>query len=138
MKKIFVFSICMLLIALVIPTSTADAERHTSPKDDIEISISAGFHGRDIGLGFTIEILNHKTEDETVFINITVDYLIINKFDFTYGFNLTASPEAPCFIYFSSFVGALDGIKFISITAESGDTIISKSGLSLRRLVILS
>lgn len=138
MKKIAVFIICMLLIALVVPSSIAKTKLPTTPIDDVDINIYAGFHGKDIGLGILIDVLNHKTENVTVFFNITVDYPILNKFDFSYELNFTVSPEAPFYTYFSSIVGGLNGLKFISITAESGNTVVTRSGLSIRRLVIFT
>jgi len=138
MKKIAIFSICMLLIALFVPSTIAKTELPTTPLDDIDINIYAGFHRKDIGFGILIDILNHKTDNVTVYFNITIDYPIINKFDFTYKLNFTISPEVPFYTYFSSIVCGLDGIKIISITAESGNTIVKKSGLSIRRLVIFT
>ena len=138
MKKIAVFSICMLLIALVIPSTIAKTERPIIQIDDVDINIFAGIHKKDIGFGILVDILNHKTENVTVFFNITVDYPIINKLDFTYKLNFTVSPEVPFFTYFSSIICGLNGIKFISITAESGNTIVTRSGLSIRRLVIFT
>lgn len=44
MKKIIGFSICMLLITLVLPTSIADVEPLTTSIDDVESDISAGIN----------------------------------------------------------------------------------------------
>jgi len=68
MKKIIVFGICMLLIALALPTSIAYVEPLTVSENDVEIKISAGFRGKDIGIGFAVYLLNHKTENVTVFL----------------------------------------------------------------------
>lgn len=67
MKKIIGISICVLLIALVLSNSIAAMESLTTFKDDVEINISTGFRGKEIGFGFAVDILNHKTEDVTVF-----------------------------------------------------------------------
>ncbi len=137
MKKIIGFSICMLLIILALPTSTADIESFTKTKDDVEIDINAGFRGKDIGLGFGIYVLNHKTEDVNVFINVTFDYLIRNDMDGTYGLNFTVYSEVPSNFIIMPIICSPDGIKSFSITAEAGNTIVTRSGFSIRRLVIL-
>ncbi len=137
MKKIFGISIFMLLITLVLPTSIANVESLTTSGDDVEINISTGFSGKDIGLGFAIDMLNHKTEDVTVFFNVTFDYLFMNDLDFSHGWTETVPAEMPYSFHLSSFVCAPDGIKFVSITAEAEDTKVTRSGLSIRRIVIL-
>ncbi len=138
MKKIIGFSILMLLILLAIPTSTADMVALTKNKNDVEIDINAGFRGKNIGLGFGIYVLSHKTEDVTVFFNITFDYLFVNIFDGPYDMNFTVFSENPSTFFIMPIICRPDGIKFFSITVEAEDTIVTRTGLSINRLVILS
>ena len=137
MRKIIGFSICMLLITLVLPSSIADVESITKSEDDVEIDMSAGFRGKNIGYGITVDMLNHKTEDVTVFFNLTLNYLIRNGLDINSKFNYTISPDIPV----SYNVGLVpcypDGIKFVSITVEAEGITVTRSGLSIRNFVIL-
>lgn len=137
MKKIIGFGICMLLITLVLPTTTADVESLITSEDDVEINISAGFRGKDIGFTIAVDILNHKTEDVNVIFNLTFDYLIQNALDGTYELNYTVQPELPCYAHISPVICYPDGIKFISITVEAEGTMVSRNGFSIRNLVIL-
>ncbi|UCF13005.1 MAG: hypothetical protein JSW06_01795 [Thermoplasmatales archaeon] len=137
MKKIIGFSICMLLITLVLPTSIAEVESFKTYKDEVELNITAGWRGKDIGFLIAINVLNHKTENVTVFINVTFDYLIQNVLDGTRRTDTTALPEIPHSCHISPVICYPDGIKFISITAEHEDKIVTRKGLSIRNLVIL-
>ena len=137
MKKIIGISMCMLLIALVLPTSIADVEPLTTSEEDVEINISAGHRGKDYGFTVTVNILNHKTVDVNVFVNITLDYIFQNGRDSTLEFNTTALPEIPCYSHFGTVKCYPDGIKFISVTAEHEDKIVTRNGLSIGNFVIL-
>ncbi len=137
MKKIIGFGICMLLITLVLPTSTADVKSLTTFEDEVEIRITAGWRGKDIGFGFAVYLLNHKTKNVTVIFNVTFDYLFMNDWDFSDKWNDTLPPELPYTAHISCAPCIPDGIKFVSITIEVEDTIVTRKGLSIGRLVIL-
>jgi len=137
MKKIIGCSICMLLITLVIPTSVADVQPQLKSEGDVDISISAGISRKDIGFGFAVDILNHKTEETIVFFNYTVDYLFRDDKDGTYGFNTDVFPGYPITIFINPIICRPDGIKLFTITVETEGTMVTRSGLSINRLVIL-
>ncbi len=137
MKKIIILGICMLLITLVLPTSIADIELPSTNEEDFELHINAGIHKRNIGLGIAIDVLSYKTENATVFFNISLDYIVRNNLDGTYSLNFNVYPESQFTVYINPIVRRPDGIKFITITAEIEDTIVTRSGLSINRLVIL-
>ncbi len=138
MKKIIILGVCMLVIAVALPTSIADTETRSTNEDDFEIQINAGFHKRNIGLGIAIDVLSHKTENATVYFNISLDYMIRDDLDGTHSLKWDVFPEEQFTVFIMPIVCRPDGIKFISITAEVEDTIVTRSGLSINRLVIFS
>ncbi|MCK4348366.1 MAG: hypothetical protein KAW47_07095 [Thermoplasmatales archaeon] len=74
-KRIWTIIVCMLLIATIIPISTANEQPISQSLDDVEITIYAGHFGKDIGFGISIDILNHKNEDVICYFNITFDFI---------------------------------------------------------------
>ncbi len=136
-RKILILAICTLLITLVLPTSIADEEPIATTEDDVEISITAGFFGKDIGFGITVDMLNHKTEEVNVFFNLTLDYIIPNFLDTTSKFNYTIPPDIPMTYNVGLVPCYPDGIKFVSITVEAENTKASRKGFSIRNFVIL-
>jgi len=135
-RKIIILAICTLLITLVLPNSIADEKPITTTKDDVEISITAGWRGKDFGLGVTIDMLNHKTEDVTVFFNLTLDYIIPDFLDTTSIFNYTLIPDLPVSYHHGLIPCYPDGIKFVSIIVEAENKIISRKGFSIRNFII--
>jgi hypothetical protein len=137
MKKIIGFSICMLLITIVLPTSSAEVESFKTFEDDVEIDITAGWRGKDFGRGVTVNMLNHRTENVTVFFDLTLNYLIRNDLDTNTKYNYTLLPDLPTSYNHGLVPCYPDGIKFISITAKHEDKIVTREGLSILNWVIL-
>lgn len=135
-RKILIIAICTLLITLVLPVSIANEKPTTTTEEDVEISISAGFRGKDFGIAIAVEIINHKTEDLPVFYNITFDYIIPNALDFSDAWKEIVPAEETSRVQISTFVCAPDGIKFISLTVEAGNKIVTRTGFSIRRLIM--
>ena len=136
MKKIIGIYICMLLIAIVIPTSIADMESLTTYEDEVEISITAGFLLKDFGYGIMVNMLNHKTEEVNVYFNLTLDYIIPNFLDTNDKFNETIPPDLPVHLNIGLVPCYPDGIKFVSIIVEAENTKVSRTGFSIRNFVI--
>jgi hypothetical protein len=137
MKKIIGFCICTLLIALVIPTSVADVESITTSEGDVELNISAGWRGKDIGIGFAVYLLNHKIENVTVSFSVMFDYLIWNNRDFSDEWTDTLQPELPYTAHISCALCIPDGMKFVTITVEVEDIIVTRNGFAIDHLLIL-
>ena len=136
-RKIILIVICTLFIVLAIPSSIINAQSLGKAENDVEISISAGYRGKDNGLGICVDVLNHKTEDVEVFYKLTLDYPFQNWLDGTYAMNSTISPELPYSEHIIPIICYPDGIKLITITAESEGTVITRSGISIRKFVFL-
>jgi len=135
--KILVIMICTLLISLALLTIIAEGEIQTTYEDDVEISITAGFRGKDFGLGVCVETLNHKTENVTATFYITFDYFLINDRDFSDEWDEIIPPELPHTVHISCSPCIPGGIKFVSITVEVEDKIITRNGFSINNLLIL-
>jgi len=135
--KILVIMICTLLISLALLTIIAEGEIQTTYEDDVEISITAGFRGKDFGLGVCVETLNHKTENVTATFYITFDYFLINDRDFSYEWDETIPPESSYTIHISCSPCRPGGIKFVSITVEVEGKIVTRNGFSINNLLIL-
>jgi len=132
-KKIIGIFVCMLLIATIIPISTANEQPISQSLDDVEIIIYAGHFGKDIGFGISIDILNHKNEDVICCFNTTFDFIFRDHWDFTREWNITVPPEIPWQVRHST---GMKGIKHISITTEAEGTIASRSGISIGKIMI--
>lgn len=136
-REIIILAICTLLITLVLPISIADEESIATTEDNVEISITAGFFGKDIGYGIMVNMLNHKTEEANVYFNLTLDYIIPNFLDTTDKFKETIPPDLPVSLNIGLVPCYPDGIKFVSITVEAENTKVSRTGFSIRNFIIL-
>jgi len=136
-RKIFGIVFCMLLLELAIPSSTANTDAPVMFEDGVEISISAGYRGKESGFGICIDILNHKNENVTVFFNLTLDYLIRNFLDTNSKFNYTVSPDLPVYYHVGLVPCYPDGIKLITFTAEVEGKVFTRNGISIRNFVFL-
>jgi hypothetical protein len=134
-KKIIGILVCTLLIATIIPISTANEQPISQSLDDVEITIYAGHFGKDIGFGISIDILNHKNEDVICYFNTTFDFIFRDHWDFTHEWNITVPPERPWQVRHST---GMKGIKHISITTEAEGTIASRSGISIGKIMIFN
>jgi len=136
MKNMIGIFVCMLLITLVLPTSIAEVESLKTSEDEVEIDICAGWRHKDIGIGFAVYLLNHKTENVTVFFNVTLDYIFRNDY-VSDEWNETLPPEYPYSIHHSCSVCTIEPMKIASITVEVEDTIVTRKGFAIGSLLIL-
>ena len=136
-RKIILIVICTLFIVLAIPSSIINAQSLSKAGEDIEIEISAGYRGKDNGFGVCVKILNHKSEEINLFVNLTLDYFFQNVLDGTYVSNETVAPEIPHTQHISPLICYPDGIKLITITAEAEGKVVTRSGISIRNFVFL-
>ncbi|UCF49993.1 MAG: hypothetical protein JSU91_00500 [Thermoplasmatales archaeon] len=136
-RKIILIVICTLFIVLAIPSSIINAQSLGKVENDVEISISAGYRGKDNGFGVCVETLNHKTEDINLFVNLTLDYFFLNGLDGTYVSNETVASEISHTQHISPLICYPDGIKLITITAEAEGKVVTRSGISIRNFVFL-
>lgn len=134
-KRIWTIIVCMLLVATIIPISTANEQPISQSLDDVEITIYAGHFGKDIGFGISIDILNHKNEDVICYFNITFDFIFRDHWDFTHEWNIAVPPERPWQVRLST---GMKAIKHISITTEAEGTIVSRSGISIGKIMIFN
>ena len=80
-------------------------------------------------------IFYNKSENVTVFVNLSFDYLLRNHWDHTHGYNFTAPPKVHCGSRIST---GMNGIKLISITAEAEDITITRHGIAISKLMIFT
>jgi len=133
-KKMVGIILCLMLITIIVPTSKAFLKENTL-SDDVEIEIFAGHLKKDIGFGIQIYVLNHKFENITCYVNIEYDFIFRNYKDFTHEFNFDVPTEKP----WSNVISTRkDGIKFITVTASADDTILTRSGISISKIMIFT
>ena len=142
-KKLLGIFACMLLIATIIPISTANEQPISQSLDDVEITIYAGHFGKDIGFGISIAILNHRSENITVYYNITRDRVFRNDVPTTFHGNVTVPSERPWGVEISIGDGIRNGLKyfriyFISISVEGGNTRVSRKGITIGEIMIFN
>ena len=124
----------LMLITIIVPTSKAFLKENTL-SGDVEIEIFAGHLKKDIGFGIQIYVLNHKLENITCYVNIEFDFIFRNYKDFTHEFNFDVPTEIP----WSNVISTrTDGIKFIKVTASADDTIVTRSGISISKIMIFT
>lgn len=129
-NKIIGVIVCLLFLITSLPLIEA-----SKLNDDVVVNISAGFFGNDIGFGITVDIMNNKSENVTVFVNVSFDYLLRNHWDHTHDSNFTAPPKVHCGDRIST---GMKGIKLISITAEAEDITVSRQGIAISKLMIFT
>jgi len=125
-KKLIGIIVCMLLLLPML--SSAEA---SNLNDDVEIVISAGFFGKDIGLGVTIDMVNNKNVSVTVFVNLSFDFLFLDFRDTNTSWVQTI--ESKCWLHF----GFGYRISLFSITVEGGNTTVTRDGIIIYKLLIL-
>ena len=124
-----------IIVCLLFLITTVSLTEATKLNDDVDVNIYASFFGNDIGFGITVEIMNNKSENVTVFVNLSFDYLLRNHWDYTHDYNFTAPPK----IRSGSRINTgMKGIKLISITAEAEDKTISRQGIAISKLMIFT
>ena len=129
-NKIIGFIVCTLFLITTLSLTEA-----SKLNDDVDVNIYASFFGNDIGFGITVDIMNNKSENVTVFVNLSFDYLLRNNWDYTYDYNFTAPPKIRSGSRIST---GMKGIKLISITAEAEDITITRHGIAISKLMIFT
>ncbi len=130
MKKILgilIFTMVLLNIPILTESSIIN--------DDVTINIYAGYFKNNIGYGITIDFRNNKSEDVTIFYNISFDFLFINHWDYIYSWNGTLEPKSILKIRIRH---RIIGIKYISIIAQAGNTTKSRTGIAINNIIILT
>ena len=127
MKKKICIIVGMLLLLPMLSSSEA-----STLNDDLNITISAGYFGRDIGRGVTVDIVNNNiNESVTVFVNLSFDFLFIDSRDTNTSW--VEIIESKCWLHF----GFGYGISLFSITVEGGNTTVTRDGIIIYKLLIL-
>ena len=125
-KKLIGIIVCMLLLLPML--SSAEA---SNLNDDVEIVISAGYFGRDIGRGVTIDMVNNKNVSVAVFVNLSFDFLFLNFRDTNTSWIQII--ESKRWLHF----GFGYRISLFSITVEGGNTTVTRDGIIIYKLLIL-
>jgi hypothetical protein len=130
MKKLLVVGVIVLFLGLACaPSINANVSKSDEP---IKINISAGYFGRDIGRGVTVEIVNENiNESETVFVNLSFDSLFINSRDTNTSW--IATFENCYWLH----LGLGFRISQFYIKVEVGNTTVLRDGIIIYRLLIL-
>ena len=130
-----VVGITILFLGLAIQPSIATVQ----PKEkinDVEIEIYAGqFLKKDIGIGISIYVRNHKTENVTLNIKKESDYIFRDNRDWTSERNYTILPGESWHLFMT---GGGFGFRYITITVNSEGTIVSRSGINIRPIMIFT
>jgi len=133
MKKLLVIGVIFLFMVMTVSSST----QASKVNDDVEIKISAGRFGLNIGTHLRVDIINNDDENITVFYSLSSNYLFTNLRDETINYNSTYEGIGNySSFYFKYFLGF--GIDLFSITAECEDTSVTRNGIWIGiRLCIL-
>jgi len=133
--KTLVVGVIILFIGVTVQPSIAIMQ----PKEeinDIEIEIYAGrFLKKDIGIGISIYVTNHKTENITLNIKKESDYIFRDNKDSIFEFNSTI-PSGKSWHLFTTGEGF--GIIYITITVNSEGKIVTRSGIHIRPIMIFT
>jgi len=96
--------------------------------NDIEIIISAGHYGLDIGTFLKIDVINNKDKNITIFYHFSSNYLFTNFRDGTFSWNSThkgiGNYSSYIIKYFLGF-----GIDLFSITVECENNSVTRNGI---------
>jgi len=133
MKKLLVIGVIFLFMVMTVSSST----QASKVNDDVEIKISAGRFGLNIGTHLRVDIINNDDENITVFYSLSSNYLFTNLRDETINYNSTYEGIGNySSFYFKYFLGF--GIDLFSITVECEDTSVTRNGIWIGiRLCIL-
>ncbi len=127
-KKIVGILICMLFllpVSYVTGMSTSD--------EDVEIKISAGKLGLDIGRGVRFEVVNNGDEDINFTENLVYDYYFRDHMDSNGTQNHTAYSNG----YHSGMRYPAKGLLRIYISIEMENIKVEREGICVSHLVIL-
>ena len=133
--KTLVVGVIILFIGVTVQPSIAIMQ----PKEeinDIEIEIYAGrFLKKDIGIGISIYVTNHKTKNITLNIKKESDYIFRDNKDSIFEVNYTI-PAGKSRHLFTTGEGF--GIIYITITVNAEGTIVTRSGIHIRPIMIFT
>ncbi len=106
--------------------------------NDVEIEIYAGqFLKKDIGFGISIYVTNHKTENITLNIKKEYDFIFRDYRDKVFEFNSTIRIHSLNFR--EIFIPVVQfGIKYITITVNAEGKIVTRSGISINRIMVFT
>ena len=133
-KKMVGMIFCLMIITISLQPSMAFMQK-SSKFEDVEIEIYAGHLKKNIGIGISIYVLNHKLKNITCNIKIEFDYIFRDYRDWTHEFNDTIPSEKPWDIVIST---GMQGIKYITIIASAEGTIVTRSGISISKIMIFT
>ena len=104
--------------------------------EEVELDITAGGFGRNMGFGVAIDVYNYESEEILIEYSITRDRFFIKDLPETYTNNFTVPPEA--FWMAKIGVGNEFLIYNLEISAWYDDNKITKTGISIGEFVILN
>jgi putative cell wall-binding protein len=123
MRKIIGIFVCMLMLLLAMPVVSS------SDNSDVEIDLFAGTRHMYIGNGVGFWIRNNG--DEPVTATIICDMYYFQNSE-SIGLDITVDPNQ----YEKGNFGILGGFKFITVSAQVGDIVHYRSGISFGQLII--
>jgi len=124
MKKLLAVGVIVLFLGMTISSSP----QASNVNDDVEIIISAGRYGLDIGTHLKVDIINNDDENITVFYSLSSNYLFTNLRDGTINYNSTYEGIGNySSFYFKYFLGF--GIDLFSITVECENNSVTRNGI---------
>ena len=123
MRKIIGIFICMLVLLLAMPVVSS------SDNSDVEIDLFAGTNHLWIGNGVGFWVRNNG--DEPITATITCDmYYFQNSESISLDINVEPNQDE------TGNFGILGGFKFITVSAQVGDIIHYRSGISFGQFII--
>ena len=129
-KKIIVSSICMLFFISALPT----IDSSTIKNNDVNISITSGRVGLDIGFDIHIRARLPENTSMTFFVNITHSSIIGNRSN-RLNWNITCDEPQWGKIF---KINPKAFFNRVNITVEVNTIIVTREGFSIGRLHILS
>ena len=131
----------MMLSITAITISTAHEQSILQSVDDVELSVSSGNLGLDIGFGIAIDVLNHRSENVTVYYNISRDRILVKDFPTIKTGNFTVPPEKLWGYGISIGDGLRNGLKSfrlynILITVKCDNILVVREGITIGEIMI--
>ena len=123
MSKIIGIFICMLVLLLAMPAVSSN------DNSDVEIDLFAGTKHLWIGNGVGFSVRNNG--DEPIIATITCDMYYFQNSE-SISLDINVEPNQ----YEIGNFGILDGFKFITVSAQVGDIIHYRSGISIGQFII--
>lgn len=127
-QRIICKALAVAVIVLFLGLGNNSVKANNLVDDDLEVIISAGFYGKDIGTCLKIDVINNKEDDITVFYSFTSNYLIGILRSGTNGWNSTYNEigNYTSFIlkYFLGF-----GIDLFSVSVEWENKSVTRNGI---------